>query len=229
MKFFNYRKDVNKLLDYIAGITEDMMTYDGEDELDSYTTDFFGEDVQFDFDEGVSKKVIVFSNLGFVIKFDNCGDSEREVDIYNAAVDCGLGDCFPTTKLLCYHNGCQWTYQEIAKSLFGNRKEQREKAERLKVKEEAVEMIWNIIDDIPNCTRTDCLSRAWLKIAINYFGYTHMGKLARFIQVNRINDLHNGNVGFVNDRPVLIDFCGYHWDTDYYDFGYSCDSDSEKS
>ena len=229
MKFFNYSKDVTKLLDYIAGITEEMMTYDGEDELDSYTTDFFGEDVSFDFEEGCSKKVIVFHNLGFVIKFDNCGDSEREVDIYNAAVAYGLADCFPTTKLICYHNDYQWVYQEIANSFYHDRKQNNEKAKQLKVNEEALEMIWNITDDIPNCTRTDCLSRVWLKIAINYFGYSLMGKLARFIQTNRINDLHNGNVGFVKDRPVLIDFCGYHWDTDYYDFGYSCDSDSEKS
>ena len=216
MKFFNYSKDVTKLLDYIAGITEDMMEYDGENDLDSYTTDFFGEDVSFDFEEGCSKKVIVFSNLGFVIKFDNCGDSEREVDLYNAAGAYGLADCFPTTKLLCYHNGYQWVYQEIANPFYFNRKKSTEQAKQLKVKEEALEMIWNITNDISNCTRTDCLSRVWLKIAINYFGYTLMGKLARFIQTNRINDLHNGNVGFVKDRPVLIDFCGYHWEKDYY-------------
>ena len=226
MKFFNYSKDVTKLLDYIAGITEDMMEYDGENDLDSYTTNFFGEDVLFDFEEGCSKKVIVFSDLGFVIKFDNCGDSEREVDLYNAAVDYGLADCFPTTRLLCYHNGYQWVYQEIANAFYFSRKQSEEKAKQLKVNEEALEMIWNITNDISNCTRTDCLSKVWLKIAINYFGYSHIGKLARFIQTNRINDLHNGNVGFVKDRPVLIDFCGYNWDTEYYGYNVFYDSES---
>lgn len=228
MKFFNYKKDVSKLLDYIAGITEEMMEYDGEEALDSYTTDFFGEDVRFDLDEGASKKVIVFSDLGFVIKFDNCGDSEREVDIYNAAVAYGLGDCFPTTTLLCHHNGYQWTYQEIAKAFYSSKRARREEASQLKVNENAVEMIWNITNDIPHCTRTDCLSRAWLKIAISYFGYSRIGKLARFIQTNRINDLHIGNVGFIKDRPVLIDFCGYHWEKEYYDYEYG-DSNSKKS
>jgi hypothetical protein len=220
MKFFNYNKDVNKLLDYIAGITEEMMEYDGEEALDSYTTDFFGEDVKFGFDEGASKKVIIFHSLGFVLKFDNCGDSEREVDLYNAAIDLGLKECFPETKLVCYHNGFQWTYQEIARSYFEvGRKTISEKAESLKIDSGCLAIISNIISDIPHCTRTDCMDYRWLKLAIHYFGYTLMGKLARFIQTNRINDLHRGNVGFINDRPVLIDFCGYHWEDDYY-----CDS-----
>lgn len=218
MKFFNYNKDVRKLLDYIAGITKDMMEYDGEDSLEEYTTNFFGEDVEYEFDEGASKKVIIFHSLGFVLKFDNCGDSEREVDLYNAAINLGLKECFPETRLVCYHNGFQWTYQEIARPCFEiGRRTISERAESLKIDSRCLAIISNIISDIPHCTRTDCMDYKWLKLATHYFGYTFMGKLARFIQTNRINDLHRGNIGFINDRPVLIDFCGYHWENDYYD------------
>lgn len=223
MKKFIYNRDKKFLLDYIAGITKEMMEYDGEDALNEYTTNFFGEDSRFDFDEGASKKVIIFHSLGFVLKFDECGDSEREVDLYNAAVDLGLADCFPETRLVCYHNDSQWTYQEMARSYFQvGRKTVSQRAESIKINEECLEMISNIISDIPRCSRTDCIDSKWLKIAIHYFGYTFMGKLARFIQTNRINDLHRGNIGFINDRPVLIDFCGYHWENDYY---YDSDED----
>jgi hypothetical protein len=217
MKKFVYDRDKNILLDYIAGITEEMKGYDGEEALEEYTTNFFGKDVEFDFDEGASKKVIIFHSLGFVLKFDNCGDSEREVDLYNAAVDLGLKDCFPETRLVCYHNDCEWTYQEIAHCLFEfDRKTITQKTQSIIVNEECLEIISNIISDIPHCSRTDCMDYRWLKLATHYFGYTFMGKLARFIQTNRINDLHRGNIGFINDRPVLIDFCGYHWENDYY-------------
>lgn len=223
MKKFVYDRDKKTLLDYIAGITEEMMDYDGEDDLNKHTTNFFGEDVKFDFDEGASKKVIIFHSLGFVLKFDNCGDSEREVDLYNAAVDLGLKDCFPETKFVCYHNDCEWTYQEIARCLFEyDRKTIAQKTQSLAVNEECLEIIANIISDIPHCSRTDCMDYRWLKFATHYFGYTFMGKLARFIQINRINDLHRGNIGFINDRPVLIDFCGYHQEDDYY---YDSDED----
>ena len=118
MKQFIYNRDKEFLLRYIAGITEDMMDYDGEDDLETYTNNYFGDDVNYGFDEGASKKVIIFDTLGFVLKFDKSGDSEREVDLYNAAVDLGLKDCFPETRLVCYHNGFQWTYQEIARPCF---------------------------------------------------------------------------------------------------------------
>lgn len=214
MKKFIYNKDKQFLLDYIAGITEEMIYEDG---LEEYTINFFGENTDFAFDEGCSKKVIIFRSLGFVLKFDECGDSEREVDLYNAAVDLGLKDCFPETRLVCYHNNFQWTYQEMARSCFQiGRKTIAQQAENLKISSECLAIISNIISDIPHCTRTDCMDYKWLKLATHYFGYTFMGKLARFIQTNRINDLHRGNIGFINDRPVLIDFCGYHWENDYY-------------
>lgn len=210
------KENRRKFLNYIAEITEDIM--EDEDELESLTDKYF-DNTTFEFDEGASKKVIIFDKLGFVLKWDNQGDSCREVTLYEEAVQKSLADFFPYTAVICEHLGYDWIIQEIAKPFFTYyRKDIREMQKTIKTHQQGLDILYNMFCDIPNCTRTDCLSADWLKIAAGFFGLTLTGKLARFVQENRINDLHSGNVGFIGKRPVLIDFCGYHWDEDYYKY-----------
>lgn len=41
------------------------------------------------------------------------------------------------------------------------------------------------------------------------YGAETLKKVVRFIEDNEINDLHGGNWGFFNNKPVIFDYCGY--------------------
>lgn len=212
-----YVKDNHFMLcNFIADITEECMTDD--EELEKVIVNYFGN-THYDLDEGASKKVIVFNDLGFVLKWDNLGDSLREANLYEEAVYEGLENFFPFTSHICEHLDCDWVVQEIAKPYYSYRKQDLLKKSlemKTTVKEEGIQIIANIFSDIPNCSRLGYPNTTWISMSVRFFGLTLTGKLARFVQRNRINDLHNGNIGFIGNRPVLIDFCGYHWESSYY-------------
>ena len=44
---------------------------------------------------------------------------------------------------------------------------------------------------------------------LEFFGEEILKQLDRFIDTYGINDLHTSNVGYIGNRPVLIDYSGY--------------------
>lgn len=49
----------------------------------------------------------------------------------------------------------------------------------------------------------------WMADALEYYGQKIFNNAMSFIKYNHINDLHNENIGYIGNRPVLIDFSGY--------------------
>lgn len=54
------------------------------------------------------------------------------------------------------------------------------------------------------------LEDIWAKMVINLYGKKVAKALCEFVQENGINDLHNENIGYKNNRPVILDFSGYY-------------------
>ena len=50
----------------------------------------------------------------------------------------------------------------------------------------------------------------WTARAYQIYGKKFMKKFAELTNTYGINDLHQGNTGYLNNRPVLLDFAGYH-------------------
>jgi hypothetical protein len=53
------------------------------------------------------------------------------------------------------------------------------------------------------------LSHVWMASALTLYGKRAVKEFCEFVIEERINDLHESNVGFLNGKPILIDFCGY--------------------
>jgi len=51
----------------------------------------------------------------------------------------------------------------------------------------------------------------WLQAVINYYGDTFFHRFVQFISDYDITDFHCGNIGFIEDRPVILDW----WSTSY--------------
>ena len=72
-------------------------------------------------------------------------------------------------------------------------------------------------DEQLNSTKEKCkenkisnFNNLWLTDFIQYYGVDIFIKFSQFIRENNINDLHDGNIGYIGNRPVLIDYSG--WD-----------------
>lgn len=71
-------------------------------------------------------------------------------------------------------------------------------------------------DEQFNSTKEKCrenkiydFNTLWLTDFIQYYGVDMFAKFSQFIQKKSINDLHNGNIGYIGNRPVLIDYSGW--------------------
>lgn len=64
-----------------------------------------------------------------------------------------------------------------------------------------------------------CRSEWVMNLLYEYMGMEKFLKFLDYIEENRINDLHTGNIGSLNGRPVLFDYAGFREeeDSDYYD------------
>lgn len=55
----------------------------------------------------------------------------------------------------------------------------------------------------------ECFNSVWVADAIEYYGKAKFNRLIEFIKEHSIEDLHSGNIGYINERPVLFDFSDY--------------------
>lgn len=170
--------------------------------------------------EGVTKLCIVPKHADFVIKWsiayydasDDWDEALEEVSIYNKAVEAGLGMFFPKTEVFCSINGITFVIQE--KVDFSALSIPYIKENKYKYQTKTVSPI--IIEKMDNCfyqmKRGRELNPLWASMAIVLYGKRKCKALCKFIVENSINDLHYSNIGYLKDKPIILDFSGYHRD-----------------
>lgn len=139
-------------------------------------------------------KLIVKDTLSYQNYYCN-----HEADIYEMAENEQLGYYFAEITYLDTIFGKDFYVQEKAVPFkiaqHGITKiEDKEEAETSQLYE------YCIADDIPF---------EWLYDFVSWNGYEEGVRLLDFLCDNDIDDLHDGNLGYINDRPVLYDFCGF--------------------
>lgn len=56
------------------------------------------------------------------------------------------------------------------------------------------------------------LDSLWSRMVISIYGKKMCKSLCDFIRENKINDLHCHNLGYKNNKPIILDFSGYYRD-----------------
>lgn len=169
--------------------------------------------------DGASKLCIVPKHSNFVIKWSiSCSFEEGydeaydEVFIYQRAVKAGLEMFFPKTEVFCTYNGVIFVIQE--KTDFSTYDIPMSKENRYSHKTRTVSPA--IVEKMDNCfyqmRRGRELNPLWASMAIVLYGKRKCKALCRFIIENDINDLHGSNIGYLKDKPIILDFSGYHRD-----------------
>lgn len=60
-----------------------------------------------------------------------------------------------------------------------------------------------------NCKMFGCTNDLWLARCIQLYGKKFISSFAEWTMVCQIGDLHDGNIGMYDNRPVLLDYAGY--------------------
>lgn len=170
--------------------------------------------------EGATKLCIIPKNADFVIKWsisyydisDDWDEALEEVSIYNKAVEAGLGMFFPKTEVFCIVNGITFVIQE--KIDFSALNTPNRKADRYAYQTRTVSPA--IVEKMNDCFcsihRGRNLDDTWASMAIVLYGKRKCKALCQFITQHEINDLHLANIGYLRNKPIILDFSGYHRD-----------------
>ena len=166
---------------------------------------------------GATKICLVFQdNTNFIVKWSyNCdnnhNESIKECYIYARAAEAGLDFFFPKTEIMgkwndvtviiqdkidysvedCSYDKRQY-YQKVARTVTNHIFRKMEKGFRI------------------GSDYDRALDATWGKLVISLYGKRITKKLCEFIKEYRINDLHCANIGYKNDRPIILDFSGYY-------------------
>ena len=159
------------------------------------------------FESGVSKCAIVDKDYDYIVKFDTTGNEycQKEADVYATArtmgIECMFAECEYLGRLDLDDNDYVYLYgYKKAKMTYRSRKIDANEEEEL-----------TPYADSPLRERNDCIAADLL----HDWGTELFEKLDWFCANNDINDLHNGNVGYVDGKLVLIDYSGFEDSEDY--------------
>lgn len=202
-------------------------TFDENDEADFYpdVVQPFSEKYKksFNYATGATKGVLIFEQLGFVIKIPFCRNSEdyddyyeccnyftgadtdngwdyceAEADKYQRAEEEGISMCFAKTEKIGEIDGYPIYMQELA-SIYKNVDYQSSHTE-----EDSRQ-----VNSICDSNNFYIFNIEWLSDAFHFYGEKIFHKLLEFIRTVGINDLHDGNIGYIKNRPVLVDYSSF--------------------
>lgn len=200
-------KLISEYLDeYDEGVTED----------DFYTfTDDLSWGSPFKWASGATRFVMWCEEWDFVLKFNFVSDSivtnycDRECENYRKAVELGIADILlPIERVGQLSNGIViYKQKRYNHDTYAMPNGQRKK-----------------IHDRCNCYRRPTTRRSknncyqdriddlWYARAFQLYGKKFMRKFEQWTQDNRVGDLHNHNTGWLNRKPIILDYAGYFGD-----------------
>lgn len=171
---------------------------------------------------GATKECLVFPELGYVLKWSmETRDAEREVTVYQKAVEANLADFFPATMLAGYITSPRdgeviaFTAQQIitnsAHKICWAEGGLRRRLVRIAktVPDYRVNQIERQFRKADQNGYGRDLDGLWAKVAVSLHGKRKVIALCEFVKKYHINDLHGSNIGYIGISPVILDFSGY--------------------
>lgn len=164
---------------------------------------------------GETKTVFLHKEWDFVIKVPNYYSYARynycqlEADNYKKACAYRVERVLLETALLCtLKNGIQLYVQPrytIDNNDYMDSAIHRHRLQK-KCNTYRKPIVSKVADEMYDGFR---LNNLWLSRVIQLYGKRFMRSLERWTQENRIGDLHDCNVGWVNNKPIILDYSGY--------------------
>lgn len=190
-----------------------MANTDPNDSIIDGIIEFCENHAGFDWGSGVTRVAIWHKSWDFVIKISR-GDydtdyCEAEVQHYERAKFYKVDRiCLPIELYTTLSNGIK-LYKQTRYSFDTNSMYHQEYDTYLRKRNCTGDhrMTYRIKNDCDWLRRAD---RKWLERVIQLYGKKFARSMEMWLEENRINDLHNCNTGWLNGRPILLDYAGFH-------------------
>lgn len=169
---------------------------------------------------GASRGVLVFCPVGeideysadvrrlfnYVVKFDLSDEkyTEKELENYEYAVDEGLEDYFAEIHRGGNFYGIDYYVMEQVKC-----DEDRSSSEMYLAYCEAKDIDSEDEESVDEYCYQSSEEILYTFIE-NVYGEKVANRINDFCINHDINDIHNGNIGYLNDKPIIIDYAGYY-------------------
>ena len=165
---------------------------------------------------GETKTVLLHKNWNFVVKIPNYSAypshnyCELEAKNYLKALSFHVEKALLETAFLCeLNNGIQLyvqpRYSLDLSDFYSDRP--RRKALEKKVNNRDKGGTAKALCGMYQAYRIDEL---WFARLVQLYGKRFARSLEKWTQENAIGDLHNCNVGWLNNRPIILDYSGYY-------------------
>lgn len=152
-------------------------------------------------DSGATRSCVIFEKLGVVLKRDDSdygsGYCERETFLYRKAKEYHVEQAF----LPIEYFGSGWYIQPYANLGFWPTLRSNGISSRHENKFNSFVSRMHDVD----------INRVWLLHLYECYGWNFFKSFFHFCKRYRVNDLHSGNVGFINKKPVVFDYSGVPW------------------
>ena len=190
----------------------------GEEE---FSTSYRDDDGEICYDSDYQFSLFQYADPnGKIGAWDYC---EQEEIIYNKAVELGIGDMFAGTIKMGAVRGYPIYVSERAESYsqvdYGSSSSSDtvryifSSINKCEVEESELyqigEQFMGECDEMEDFSSPDRMNLEFLGYMIKYYGKEKILTLCEFLYENRLNDFHSSNIGFIGDRPVLIDYSGF--------------------
>lgn len=186
---------------------------DGWEDVECKVSDHPLKGGDFHISDGASKICFVFHNTNFVLKWSTNDDGEamQEVYYYEEAKLARLAQFFPKTEHFFSYNGVDFVVQEKvqmqAGDVWGDSAVRFNRIAKT-VSPKMVDKVQKDLNKVTGYTRH--INTLWIACVLSLYGKKATKALCKFVQEHDINDLHGSNVGFMNNKPIILDFSGYH-------------------
>ena len=216
MKKYDNREEMKRIL--LAG----NLNSDNDDSwnvrriLDGATHDFASNDYRIY--SGASKLCLCNNGGEYVCKWvtdDRYNEAVQEAKVYAKAVEAGLEKFFPYTEIAFEMNGITFVFQEKVQYSVNNLpcSIHSRFIKQCKTSLDCKKRIWKKMEkEFQQAGDKDYareLDQLWACMALSIYGKELCRKLCAFIVENAINDLHDSNIGYNHNKPIILDFSGY--------------------
>ena len=162
------------------------------------------------FSSGATKYCLIDEKGSSIIKWNKdssyTSDIDKECENYQKALEKGIGFLFPKTEILYEEKEFRVIIQEKVDTTYADMEREALKKLRHQCRTVSTSFVYKVQENIYKDRTPD----DWIKALVCIYGKKITRKFEEFTHEQKINDLHGNNVGFLNGKPVVLDFSGYH-------------------
>ncbi len=228
MKFKDKEDDIKEIINALYNCYLEELE-DEPDILDDDVIAPFEEKYHkpFDWTFGATKLVLIFKDLGFVIKIpfryssgvelngaklseENWNYCEQESILAKKLIEKGFGFAIAETELLTCINGYPIYIQPYANILLSleDTKKYCHYVERDLSK---VKSVYCKEMNISKLTDDYDIDFKWHATFLSIYGEEKYDLLIKYINLFNIYDLRSANIGYMNNNPVLVDYASFNY------------------